>query len=120
MPTILIMDRDVARRERLVSLSRRIDPGIHIEAFLKPEPAFSWLSWHSADLVISDRTMPRMTGFELAERIKTIRPDIPIILCTSKGNESDKFWGQQQGANAHIVKPFKGEELLAAVKRVLG
>jgi DNA-binding response OmpR family regulator len=46
--------------------------------------------------------------------------NIPIILCTSKGNESDKFWGQQQGANAHVCKPFKGEELLAAVKRVLG
>ena len=44
---------------------------------------------------------------------------IPIVLCTSKGNESDKFWGQQQGANGHVVKPFKSEELLQAVKRAL-
>jgi twitching motility two-component system response regulator PilH len=41
------------------------------------------------------------------------------VLCTSKGQESDKFWGQQQGANGYVVKPFKAEDLLAAVKRAL-
>ncbi|MEO8338680.1 MAG: hypothetical protein ABI604_03055 [Nitrospirota bacterium] len=45
---------------------------------------------------------------------------MPIILCTSKGNESDRFWGQQQGANGYIVKPFKSEDLLIAVKKVMG
>ena len=46
--------------------------------------------------------------------------NVPIVLCTSKGNESDKFWGQQQGANGYVTKPFKAEDLLAAVKRALG
>jgi DNA-binding response OmpR family regulator len=41
------------------------------------------------------------------------------VLCTSKGQESDKFWGQQQGANGYVVKPFKAEDLVAAVKRAL-
>jgi len=44
---------------------------------------------------------------------------IPVVLCTSKGQESDKFWGQQQETNGHVVKPFKAEDLLAAVKRAL-
>jgi DNA-binding response OmpR family regulator len=42
------------------------------------------------------------------------------VLCTSKGNESDKFWGRQQGANGHVVKPFKPEDLLQAVQMALG
>ena len=74
------------------------------------------------DLIFMDVVMPGRNGFQACRDLKNDdrTKNIPIILCTSKGNESDKFWGQQQGANAHVVKPFKGEELLAAVKRVLG
>ena len=43
----------------------------------------------------------------------------PIVLCTSKGQESDKFWGQQQDVDGYVVKPFKAEDLVAAVKRAL-
>jgi DNA-binding response OmpR family regulator len=56
-----------------------------------------------------------MPGSQNDDRFK----NIPVVLCTSKSQESDKFWGQQQGANGYIVKPFKGEELLATVKKVL-
>ena len=59
MPTILILDRDGSRRERLVKLGQRIDRNIHIEAFLEAEPALAWLQWHAADLVICDHTLPR-------------------------------------------------------------
>ncbi len=45
--------------------------------------------------------------------------NIPIVLVTSKNQESDKFWGQQQGASEYVVKPFKPEDLLAAVKRAM-
>ena len=74
------------------------------------------------DLILLDVVMPGRNGFQACRDLKNDDrcKNIPIILCTSKGNESDKFWGQQQGANAHVAKPFKGEELLAAVKRVLG
>ena len=74
------------------------------------------------DLIVMDVVMPGRSGFQACRDLKNDdrTKNIPIILCTSKGNESDKFWGQQQGANAHVVKPFKGDELIAAVKRVLG
>ena len=74
------------------------------------------------DLIVLDVVMPGRNGFQTCRDLKNDDrfKGIPIVLCTSKGQESDKFWGQQQGANAHVVKPFKGEELLAAVKRVLG
>jgi DNA-binding response OmpR family regulator len=74
------------------------------------------------DVVVMDIVMPGRNGFQACRDLKNDErcKNIPIILCTSKGNESDKFWGQQQGANGHIVKPFKNEELLAVIKRVVG
>jgi DNA-binding response OmpR family regulator len=74
------------------------------------------------DLIVLDVVMPGRNGFQACRDLKNDDrcKHIPIILCTSKGNESDKFWGQQQGANGYIVKPFKTEELLAAVKKVMG
>ena len=73
------------------------------------------------DLIVMDVVMPGRNGFQACrdlkndDRFKTI----PIVLCTSKGQESDKFWGQQQGANEYVVKPFKAYDLLAAVKRAM-
>lgn len=73
------------------------------------------------DLIVLDVVMPGRNGFQACRDLKADArfKDIPIVLCTSKGQESDKFWGQQQGANGHVVKPFKSEELLHAVKHAL-
>lgn len=74
------------------------------------------------DLVILDVVMPGRNGFQACREIKNDDrfKHIPVMLCTSKGQESDKFWGQQQGANAHVVKPFTPEALLSAVKKAMG
>ena len=73
------------------------------------------------DLIVMDVVMPGRNGFQACRDLKgdARLNRIPILLCTSKGQESDKFWGQQQGASGHVVKPFKSEELLLAVKRAL-
>ena len=73
------------------------------------------------DLIVLDVVMPGRNGFQACRDLKTDArfKDIPIVLCTSKGQESDKFWGQQQGASGHVVKPFKSEQLLQAVKQAL-
>ncbi|MEW6246011.1 MAG: response regulator [Nitrospirota bacterium] len=73
------------------------------------------------DLIILDVVMPGRNGFQACRDLKNDErfKNIPVVLCTSKGQESDKFWGQQQGANGYVVKPFKAEDLLAAVKRAL-
>ena len=57
------------------------------------------LALDKPDLIVLDVVMPGRNGFQ--------------------GQESDKFWGQQQGANGYVVKPFKAEDLVAAVKRAL-
>jgi len=74
------------------------------------------------DLIVLDVVMPGRNGFQTCRDLKNdVRcKDIPVILCTSKGNESDKFWGAQQGANGYVIKPFTTDDLLTAVKKVLG
>lgn len=73
------------------------------------------------DLIILDVIMPGRNGFQTCRDLKSDDrfKNIPVVLCTSKGQESDKFWGQQQGANGYVVKPFKAEDLLAAIKKAL-
>jgi twitching motility two-component system response regulator PilH len=73
------------------------------------------------DLIVMDVVMPGRNGFQACRDLKSDPrfKNIPIVLCTSKGLESDKFWGQQQGANGHVVKPFKSDELVQAVRLAL-
>ena len=69
------------------------------------------------DLVLMDVVMPGLNGYQ-ATRTLT-RDDatkhIPIIVCTSKGQETDKIWGLRQGAQDYMVKPINHEELLAKI-----
>ena len=71
------------------------------------------------DVIVLDVVMPGRNGFQACRDLKSDDrfKNIPIVLCTSKGQESDKLWGQQQGANGYVVKPFKAEDLIAAVKK---
>lgn len=79
------------------------------------------LASDAADLIILDVVMPGRNGFQTCRDLKNNDrfKNIPVVLCTSKGQESDKFWGQQQGADGYIVKPFKAEDLLNTVKKAL-
>jgi twitching motility two-component system response regulator PilH len=74
------------------------------------------------ELIIMDVVMPGRNGFQACRDLKNDDrfKSIPVLLCSSKGQESDKFWGQQQGANGYVVKPFKTEDLLSAVKKLIG
>lgn len=79
------------------------------------------LAVEKPDVVVLDVVMPGRNGFQACRDLKNDArlKNIPVILCTSKGQESDKFWGQQQGATGHVTKPFTAEVLLAAVQRAL-
>ncbi len=71
------------------------------------------------DLIISDKTMPRMTGFDLAEEIKKIRPDVPIIICTGYSDETEANKAVRLGISRLIVKPLSMDELAIAVRSAL-
>jgi len=69
------------------------------------------------DLIIMDVVMPGMNGFQ-ATRAIAKDPEtehIPIILCTTKDQETDKVWGVRQGAKDYVVKPIDSAELLSKI-----
>ncbi|MBE9572348.1 MAG: PAS domain S-box protein [Proteobacteria bacterium] len=70
------------------------------------------------DLVISDKTMPQMTGFDLARELKQIRPDIPIILCTGFSDTTDSDKAKAMGISGLVMKPIVMREMAEAIKRV--
>lgn len=69
------------------------------------------------DVVVMDVVMPGLSGFQATRALNKdpITQDIPVVLCTSKGNESDRIWGLRQGAKEYLVKPINPNELLAKV-----
>jgi twitching motility two-component system response regulator PilH len=70
-------------------------------------------------VILLDVVMPERNGFQVCRELKGSAEyqSIPIILVTSKDTASDKYWGEQQGADAYVTKPFTREELLRAVRR---
>ena len=73
----------------------------------------------SLDLVITDKTMPKMTGFELARAIKNLRPDIPIVLCTGYSEKEDMAVGEAIGISQFVMKPLRKKALAETVRQVL-
>lgn len=70
-------------------------------------------------VILLDVVMPERNGFQVCRELKGSSDfnSIPVILVTSKDTESDRYWGQQQGADGYVTKPFTREELLRAVRR---
>lgn len=74
---------------------------------------------HRFDLVITDQTMPELSGEELITRLLAIRADLPFILCTGYSNRIDAEGAKALGARAFLLKPLKMLELLTRVRQVL-
>ena len=81
------------------------------------EEAMKRLGEEKPDLILMDVVMPGQNGFQLTRAI-TRDPrfaDVPVIMCTSKNQETDKVWGMRQGARDYIVKPVDPTELMAKI-----
>ena len=72
------------------------------------------------NIILLDVVMPGRNGFQLCRELKNheVFGAIPVILVSSKNSPSDKYWGEQQGANGYVCKPFTAEELIGAVKKL--
>ena len=81
------------------------------------EEAMRRLGEETPDLILMDVVMPGQNGFQLTRAI-TRDPrftNVPVIMCTSKDQETDKVWGMRQGARDYIVKPVNADELVAKI-----
>ena len=73
----------------------------------------------SFDLLITDMTMPRMTGVELLARVRAIRPDLPVILCSGFSDHVDEKSARDLKFNAYLAKPFSIRKMGEVVREVL-
>ena len=83
------------------------------------EEALRRLAEEKPDLILMDVVMPGQNGFQLTRSI-TRDPrfaGVPVIMCTSKSQETDKVWGMRQGARDYIVKPVQADELIAKIRK---
>lgn len=113
---ILVVDDSPTERHVIVELLTKngyavvtADSGEHGVAAAKSE---------HPDLILMDVVMPGMNGYQAC---RTITRDeatrhIPVIMCTSKGQETDKIWGMRQGAQDYLVKPVDQAALLDKIK----
>jgi twitching motility two-component system response regulator PilH len=96
-------------------LSKR---GFGVRTAENGEEAMRRLGEEKPDLILMDVVMPGQNGFQLTRAI-TRDPrflNVPVIMCTSKNQETDKVWGMRQGARDYIVKPVDADELVAKIK----
>jgi two-component system phosphate regulon response regulator PhoB len=100
---------------------RLVRDGYEVKDFLNGEDALDWALQEPFDLAILDVKVPGMDGFELLERLRRIErlADVPIVMLTGMGRESDVIRGLELGANDYMLKPFSPTELLARVRRLL-
>ncbi|MEL6602317.1 MAG: response regulator [Cyanobacteria bacterium J06614_10] len=73
------------------------------------------------DVIVTDVVMPGFSGFELCRKLKSIpeTKEVPVVICSSKGQTIDRMWGMRQGAKAYLTKPYTREQLIEAVVDVL-
>jgi twitching motility two-component system response regulator PilH len=71
------------------------------------------------DVLLLDIVMPDRNGYEILRAIRkdTRTKDTPVVVVSSKREESDRVWGKRQGADEYVTKPFTPEQLLGAVRR---
>lgn len=119
MTKVLIVDDSATIREMVAM--HLTEMGFEVEEAFDGADGVEKLKSSSFDLVITDVVMPNMNGYEFCRWVKNYptTKTIPVLMCTTKSEEFDKYWGMKQGADAYIVKPFKREELVSAVKKLL-
>jgi len=116
---ILVVD-DSATMRMLISMTiRKVVPAFITEA-VNGVDAIGKLEKQDFDLVLTDIMMPEMDGTQLISRIRrTMNKEIPIIIISTRGEESDRDLGMSLGANGYITKPVNGQQLKDTISKFL-
>jgi len=117
--TILFIDDE----KSLVDMTKKIlmRLGYVVDATMDPIKAINLFKENpqTYDLVITDMTMPEMTGLELLEKLKKIRNDIPIIICTGYSSVLDEKKAKKLGVSAYLMKPVPMSKLAKQVRQIM-
>ncbi|HEY9599299.1 MAG TPA: response regulator [Cyanophyceae cyanobacterium] len=95
--------------------------GVNVLTANSGEEALAKLGSSKPDIIILDVVLPGCSGFEVCREIKdaAATKQIPVVICSTKGGEMDKFWGMKQGADAYLAKPVDQDEFVRTVKKLI-
>lgn len=113
---VLVVDDSKTELMFLTDLLQK--KGLAVRTAESADEALKQLKEHRPDLILMDIVMPGQNGFQLTRSISRTPEytDIPIIICSSKHQETDRVWGLRQGAKDYITKPVQAEELMEKIK----
>jgi len=112
---ILVVDDSPTDRQYLSDILAK--SGYVVTTAESAEEALAKVKQQRPDLVLMDVVMPGQNGFQATRMLSkdSSTKDIPVIICTTKGQETDRVWGMRQGARDYIVKPVSQADLLAKI-----
>jgi twitching motility two-component system response regulator PilH len=118
MPIQKVLVVDDSKTELMFMTDLLQKNGFSVKTAENAEDAFRRLAEEKPDLILMDVVMPGQNGFQLTRAITRdpLYADVPIIMCTSKNQETDRVWGMRQGASDYITKPVNADELMAKIK----
>ncbi|GAB3920489.1 response regulator transcription factor [Larkinella terrae] len=117
MPTVLLIEDEL-------SLGMIVRDSLEVRGFTvlyaaDGEEGFGLFKQHKPDILVADIMMPRLDGFSLAERIRQIDAEVPIIFLTARSQTADVVRGFELGGNDYLKKPFSIDELIVRIKSLL-
>lgn len=119
MSTVLVVDDSATLREMISDVLQK--SGMEVIHACDGVEGKEKIQAKCPDLVVVDIIMPRMNGYDLCRWIKNDpkAQNIPVVMCSTKDEEFDRYWGTKQGGDAYITKPFQAKELIDTVKQLL-
>jgi twitching motility two-component system response regulator PilH len=117
MPIKKILIVDDSPTERYFLTDILVKNGFTVSTAENGEEALTKIKADKPDLILMDIVMPGQNGFQITRAIARDpeTENVPIFICTSKGQETDRIWGLRQGARDYLVKPVDPGELLAKI-----
>ncbi|WNZ28012.1 response regulator [Leptolyngbya sp. NK1-12] len=119
MSTVLLVEDSLTDSKRLTDYLQQ--SGLTVVSVGSVEEAQEKLHRLKPDLIVLDVILPGQSGFELCLELKTnpVTVSIPVVICSSKGTEGDKLWGNLLGADAYLPKPVDQQQLVQTVQQLL-
>ena len=117
MPIQKVLVIDDSKTELMFLTDLLQKQGYQVRTAENAQEAQVRLSEEKPDLILMDVVMPGQNGFQLTRAIARDAKysDVPIIMCTSKNQETDRVWGLRQGASDYITKPVNAQELQSKI-----
>jgi two-component system chemotaxis response regulator CheY len=121
MAKLIMTADDSASVRQMVSFTLK-QSGYDVVEAVDGKDALTKLGTQKVDMLVTDLNMPNLDGIGLIKGVRagSLNKFIPIVMLTTESQESRKAEGKAAGATGWIVKPFKPEQLVAVVKKVLG